>query len=280
MQKTLRREIAVSGFGIFTGVSVSVKICPAPIDTGLVFRRVDLKDSPEIPAQVGFVQDFPRCTCLGVGGVSIVMVEHLLSALYAYGIDNARIEVTGPEIPGSDGSSKLFVELIEEVGCEIQEKKSRSILIQKPLFWSQGNVHLIALPSPEFRLSYTMHYPKSPLIKSQYYSVCLNPDLYRDEIASCRTFSLYEEILPFLEKGLIKGGGLENALVIQGDKILNPEGTRFPDEMVRHKVLDLIGDLSLIGVRLYAHIIAICSGHSSNVAFAKILSETLQPRSF
>ena len=279
MQKTLREAIVVSGIGIFTGEQVQVKICPAPVDTGLVFRRVDLPKTPEIPARLEFVQESSRCTRLGVKDVSIVMVEHLLSALYAYGIDNARIEVTGPEIPGSDGSAKLFVDLMEKTGFEIQEKPQRCMFIEQPLFWSRGDIHLVALPSPEFKLSYTMHYPRSPLIKSQYYSLCLNPSRYREEIASCRTFSLYEDILPLLEKGLIKGGGLENALVIQGDKILNPEGARFPDEMVRHKILDLIGDLSLLGSRLCAHVIAICSGHSANVAFAKVLSEKMLFRS-
>lgn len=280
MQKTLRRSIEVSGIGIFTGEQVSVKICPSLVDSGLVFQRVDLVGAPEIPARLDYVQESSRCTRVGLNDVSIVMVEHLLSALYAYGIDNAKIEVTGPEIPGSDGSAKLFVDLIEQAGVEIQGKPQRCVSIPQPLFWSRGDIHLVALPSSDFKLSYTMHYPKSPLIKSQYYSFSLNPDRYREEIASCRTFSLYEEILPFLEKGLIKGGGLENALVIQGDKILNPEGARFPDEMVRHKILDLIGDLSLIGARLCAHVIAICSGHSANVAFAKILSEKMQPRSF
>jgi UDP-3-O-[3-hydroxymyristoyl] N-acetylglucosamine deacetylase len=280
MQRTLRKAVEVSGIGIFTGEQVAVKICPAPEDTGLVFQRVDLVGSPDIPARLQFVQESSRCTRIGINDASVVMVEHLLSALYAYGIDNARIEVTGPEIPGSDGSAKLFVDLIEQVGLEIQRRPRRCVSIEHPLFWSWGEIHLVALPSSEFKLSYTMHYPKSPVIKSQYYSFSLNPDRYREEIASCRTFSLYEEILPFLEKGLIKGGGLENALVIQGDKILNPEGARFSDEMVRHKILDLIGDLSLIGSRLCAHVIAICSGHSANIAFAKILSEKMQPRGF
>ncbi len=272
MQKTLKESIRVSGIGIFTGEPVEVTVLPSPVDTGLIFQRIDLDGSPEIPARLDFVQESSRCTRLGTGKASVVMVEHLLSALYAYGIDNAKIVVKGPEIPGSDGSSKIFVDLIEKVGCQVQDRPARCIAIDQPLYWSSGNIHLVALPSEDFKLSYTLHYPNSPLIKSQYYSFCLTPLRYREEIASCRTFSHYEEILPFIEKGLIKGGGLDNALVIKGDKILNPEGARFPDEMVRHKILDLIGDLSLIGSRLCAHIIAICSGHLANVAFGKILS--------
>jgi UDP-3-O-[3-hydroxymyristoyl] N-acetylglucosamine deacetylase len=119
-----------------------------------------------------------------------------------------------------------------------------------------------------------MHYPQSPLLGSQYYSALVSPKQFKEEIAICRTFSLYEEILPFIEKGIIKGGGLENALVIKGDKIMNPEGARFPDEMVRHKVLDLIGDLSLVGIPILGHIISVRSGHFSNIAFANLISNS------
>ncbi len=274
-QKTLQSEAVASGIGLFTGEKVSVRICPAPPNTGLIFQRMDLPDQPIIPAKLNFVRNAPRCTRLATEKGSVMMVEHLLSALYGYGVDNARIKVDGPEIPAGDGSAQIFVNLLDKTGLEVQKKTRPYIRISEPVFWSEGDVHLIALPASEFRLSYTMHYPHSPLLKSQYYSFSLNPVRYREEIASCRTFSLYEEILPFIEKGMIKGGGLENALVIRGDRILNPEGARFPDEMVRHKILDLIGDLSLIGAPLLAHVIAVRSGHLSNVAFAKTLLKTV-----
>lgn len=280
MQKTLQGETHVSGVGLFTGEKVFLKICPAPSNSGIVFQRVDLPGKPEIPALVSFVHKAPRCTKLATERGSVSMVEHLLSALYALGVDNARIEVEGPELPAADGSSQLFVELIEKTGLQIQEAPRKYLQISKPVFWSEGDVHLIALPANEFRLSYTMHYPHSPLLRSQYYSFVLHPLRYKVEIAPCRTFSLYEEILPFIEKGIVKGGGLENALVIQGGKILNPEGARFEDEMVRHKILDLIGDLALIGAPLLAHVIAIRSGHSSNVTFAKTLLETFKSERF
>jgi len=276
MQKTFQHETAASGVGLFTGEKVSLKICPAPPNAGIVFQRTDLPGKPEIPALLSFVREAPRCTRLASAKASVLMVEHLLSAFYAYGIDNARIEVEGPEIPVADGSSQIFVDLIEKTGLAIQQSSRKYVRISQPIYWSEGEVHLIALPSNEFRVSYTMHYPHSPLLRSQYYSLALQPLRYKAEIAPCRTFSLYEEILPFIEKGIIKGGGLENALVIQGGRILNPEGARFEDEMVRHKILDLIGDLALIGTPLLAHIIAIRSGHSSNVAFAKTLSKTLK----
>lgn len=188
------------------------------------------------------------------------------------GVDNAIIEVQGPEIVAADGSAKLFVELIIAAGLEEQSGARKIIKIEEPIYWSENEVHLIALPADEFRLSYTLHYPQSPLLKSQFYTFSLSPERFVEEIAPCRTFSLYEEIAPFIEKGMIKGGGLENALLIKGDQIMNPEGARFPDEMVRHKILDLIGDLSLLGAPILGHIISVRSGHSSNIAFAKTIA--------
>ena len=274
MQKTVKNEAFASGIGLFTGEKVSLKILPAPPNTGIIFQRVDLPGKPELPARLSFVREAPRCTRLANGPVSIHMVEHLLSALGAMGVDNARIEVSGPEILAADGSAKLFVELLEKVGLEAQPEERQVLTITQPIYWSEGDVHLIALPADEFRVSYTMHYPLSPLLGSQYYTVSLTPNRFKAEIAPCRTFSLYEEILPFIEKGMIKGGGLENALVIKGNQIMNPEGARFPDEMVRHKILDLIGDLSLIGRPIKGHIISVRSGHASNIAFAKKLEHS------
>lgn len=272
MQKTIQQEVFASGVGLFTGEKVSLRLVPAPVDTGIIFRRVDLPGSPEIPAHLSFVKPAPRCTRLATEKASIHMVEHLLSALGAFCVDNVIIEVEGPEILAADGSANLFVELLEKAQLKIQNKPRRVLKIKEPLYWSEGDIHLIVLPADEFRISYTMHYPQSPLLGSQYYSISLTPDRFKQEIASCRTFSLYEEILPFIERGMIKGGGLENALVIKGDQIMNPGGARFRDEMVRHKVLDLIGDLSLIGIPILGHVISVCSGHLSNIAFAKVIS--------
>lgn len=269
----MQSEAFASGVGLFTGEKVSLKILPAPPNTGIVFQRMDLPGKPEIPARLSFVREAERCTRLGTEAASIHMVEHLLSALGAMGVDNARIEVEGPEIVAGDGSAKLFVDLLEKAKLQTQQAPRKTIKISKPLFWSEKETHLIALPAEEFRISYTLHYPQSSLLRSQFYTLSLTPDRFKEEIALCRTFSLYEEILPFLEKGIIKGGGLENALVIRGDQIMNPEGARFPDEMVRHKILDLIGDLSLVGAPILGHIISVRSGHLSNIAFAKMISK-------
>lgn len=278
-QKTVRSEIAVAGSGIFTGAKVSVRIVPASPNSGILFQRTDIPNAPSIPARYDFVRPASRCTQLSLGSASIMMVEHLLSALYACGVDNALIEVDGPEIPGLDGSAKMWVDRLSEAGLVLQDSPREVVLLDRPVYFSQGDTHLMALPSDEAKYSYVLHYPQSSLLKSQYYSLSLTPSSYCENIAPCRTFSLYEEILPFIEKGLIKGGGLDNALVIRGDQVMNPEGMRFPDEPVRHKILDLIGDLSLTGIPFTAHVIAIRSGHAANAAFAKLLFETLSMRS-
>lgn len=270
-ERTIQQKISVSGMGLFTGEKSRVTFCPALAETGIVFRRVDLPGHPEIPAILEAVVPSSRCTKLAVGGASVQMVEHLLSAISGLGIDNLLIEVEGPEIPAVDGSSLPFVLALEEAKISLQATKKRIRKIQTPVHWSEGDVHLVALPSEEFRLSYTLHYPQSKLIGSQFYSIALDPEKYKNEIAPCRTFSLYEEIAPFIAKGLLKGGGLENALVIKEDKIANPDGARFPDEMVRHKILDLIGDLALIGTPFLGHVIAIRSGHASHISFGKQL---------
>lgn len=277
MQKTLKTEVFTSGVGLFSGEKVSIRIKPALADSGIVFQRVDLPKKPLIPAQVQFVSDTHFCTRLKANEASVMTVEHILSALSACGIDNAQIEVVGPEIPVGDGSAKLFVQLLEQAGVEEQDSCKQCFTLSQPVFWTDGEIHLVALPSFEMRVSYTLHFPRSLLFRSQYFSLPIHRELYINEIASCRTFSFYEEIAPLIEKGLIKGGGLENALVIKADQVLNPGGARYPDEMVRHKILDLIGDLSLIGGTLKAHIIAIRSGHTSNIAFAKTLQAFLLP---
>jgi UDP-3-O-[3-hydroxymyristoyl] N-acetylglucosamine deacetylase len=187
------------------------------------------------------------------------------------GIDNAILELSGPEVPIMDGSSESFVEAIVKAGIGQLEEEKEVYTLDYPVSWSKGDIHLVAIPADEFRVSYTLHFPESAILKSQYLSLAINPQTFAQQIAPCRTFCLYEEIAPFIESGLIKGGGLDNAVIIKNDVVLNPDGVRFPDEMVRHKILDLIGDLSLIAHNFYAHIIAIRSGHASNIAFAKEL---------
>jgi UDP-3-O-[3-hydroxymyristoyl] N-acetylglucosamine deacetylase len=267
-QRTLKRSISAAGIGLFTGEKVSIRLCPGEVDSGIIFQRVDLPGKPILPARSEYVQGTPRCTVIGSGKDSVQTVEHLLAALRAFSIDNVLIEISGSEVPIFDGSSLHFVSMIEESGiCQLDGE--REILrLKTPVFYSQGDIHLIALPSDEYRISYTLHYPHSKTIGTQFYTFTLDEDRFKNEIAACRTFSIYEEIAPMIEKGLVKGGSLDNAVIIKGDEVINPGGLRYPDEMVRHKVLDLIGDLSLVPPFL-AHVVAVRSGHTTNNAFAK-----------
>ncbi len=269
-QRTLHRSISATGIGLFSGEKTTIRLCPANDNTGIIFQRTDLAHRPCLQARSEFVQGTPRCTVIGNPKDFVQTVEHLLAALRAYNIDNVLIEISGCEVPIFDGSSHHFVAMIEEAGiCELGAEKE-IYRLKSPIFWSKGEIHLIALPSDEYRISYTLHYPHSATIGTQFYTFVLTQEAFKSEIASCRTFSIYEEIAPMIEKGLIKGGSLDNAVIIKGDSVVNPGGLRYPDEMVRHKVLDLIGDLSLVPPFL-AHVVAVRSGHASNNAFAKEL---------
>ena len=274
-QRTLRRSISTSGKGLFCGETIDLTISPAAAGTGIWFKRLDCPKSSPLKATLEAVKSTPRCTILGNEEIQIQTVEHLLSALRAFHIDNAVISLSGPEVPICDGSALPFVEMIKEAGVQELSSKREFYTISEPIFLSQNDIHLVALPAQEFRISYTLHYPFSPLIQSQYYSFVLDEENYEKEIAPSRTFCLYEEIAPLVEKGLVKGGGLDSAVVVAEDRILNPEGLRFGNEMVRHKIVDLLGDLSLMQVSLHAHILAVRSGHATNVAFARLLKNQI-----
>ncbi|NGX26636.1 MAG: UDP-3-O-acyl-N-acetylglucosamine deacetylase [Chlamydiae bacterium] len=270
-QKTLKKSVSISGIGLFTAESAVLTIHPAPSSTGLLFQRSDLPDKPILEADLDHVVGTPRCTILGKKNFTIHTVEHVLAALRGMGIDNALLELSGPEIPIMDGSAMPFVEAILEGEITQQEEEKDIHFLRNPVTWSQGDVHLVAIPADELSISYTLHFPQSKILRSQYLQAPVSPAHFSKEIAPCRTFCLYEEIAPFLESGLIKGGGLDNAVIIKNDIVINPDGIRFSDEMVRHKILDLIGDLSLIPDGFAAHILAVRSGHASNIAFARKL---------
>lgn len=268
-QRTLKAPVYFSGIGIHTGKEVSLCFAPAKEGTGIVFKRIDLPSQPIIPATVEYVQDTSRSTTIGIKDVRIHTVEHVLAAIRAYHINNLSIEISGIEPPVGNGSSDVFVEMIERVGIQEQESTVSVVKIQQPVYWSEGDIHLVALPYDGYRISYTLSYPGSTFLRAQFHSLLLTTESFKEDIAPCRTFSLYKEITDLMDQGLIKGGSLSNAVVIKEDVILSKGGLFFPDEMARHKILDLIGDLSLIGFDFHAHIMAIRSGHASNFAFAK-----------
>lgn len=269
--KTLRNDVEFSGIGVHTGERVHMRFCKAPEGTGIVFKRVDLPSTPIIPATIEYVRDASRSTTIGVGSVLIHTVEHVLAALYAFEIDNLVIELNSVEPPIANGSSDVFVEMIEQAGIEEQASSIPIAKITQPIYYTDRDIQIVALPYNGYKISYTLNYPKTPALKSQFFSLDITPESFREQIAPCRTFSLFEEISYLIDKGLIKGGSLDNAVVIKEDAIFSKGGLFFPDEMVRHKILDVIGDLALVGYPFHAHIIAIRAGHASNQAFAKLL---------
>lgn len=245
---------------------------PAPAGTGIIFRRIDLEGQPEIPATVDFVCDTARSTTIASGSARVHTVEHVLAALKAYKVDNLIIELSSLEPPVADGSSLPFIEMIEQVGVVEQEGEVAIMRVKEPLYFSsEKGIHLVALPSDVFCISYTLSYPHTPVLSSQFHSEVITPLSFKEAIAPCRTFSLYEEVSALMDRGLIKGGSLDNAVIIKGDVVFSKGGLRFDNEMVRHKILDMVGDFSLVGYDFLAHVIAIRSGHDTNVTFARQL---------
>lgn len=201
-----------------------------------------------------------------------------MAALHAYEIGDILIQVSGPEVPIFDGSSLAFIEMIKEAGV-VQSGEKDVYFLESPVYFSHGDTHIVALPSEQSKISYTLHYPHSECIGTQFFSVPLEKEVFEEEIAPCRTFSVYEEIAHLIEKGFLKGGSLDNAVVVKDNKVMNPEGLRLPGEMVRHKILDMIGDLYLMGISFSAHIIAVRSGHYANSVFAGELLKHLKGES-
>lgn len=273
-QRTLARPVEIAGIGLHTGKLVKLRLSCAPANTGLVFKRSDQPLLPPLRACYRSVYaTTERCTTLGQGAHSIFTVEHLLAALYSQKIDNALIELDNIEPPIGNGASDHFIELLDLAGSQEQDADRLCLRVESPLSYSLGHIHLVALPCPNYRISYTLSYPRIPLLRAQYHTVEVTPASFIDELASCRTFCLYQEITALIEKGLIKGGSLDNAVIIDGQTAYSKGGLYFDNEMARHKILDIIGDLALYEVDIEAHIIAICSGHATNFAFGKLLLE-------
>ena len=274
-QRTLKQEATFSGIGIHTGEQVHMKFRPAKEGKGIIFKRMDLPGEPEIPATVEYVCETSRSTTIGIANVCVHTVEHVMAAIRAFQIDNLYIEVSAHEPPVGNGSSDVFVTMIEEAGIVEQQATTPVISLLSPVYWSEQDIHIVAIPYDGYRISYTLNYPEGAVLRAQYCSLEITSETFKTELAPCRTFSRYEEVSWLMDRGLIKGGSLDNAVIIQDQVVFSKNGLFFPDEMVRHKILDMIGDLSLIGLDFHAHIIAIRAGHASNHAFAKQLFKEL-----
>jgi UDP-3-O-[3-hydroxymyristoyl] N-acetylglucosamine deacetylase len=271
-ETTIQQSVSASGVGLHHGVPVQVRILPAPAGTGIVFRRTDLKNF-EIPASFRHVARVSYATSLMRQGVLISTTEHLLSALYSFGVSNAIIEIDNLEVPILDGSSLPWVDLLQQAGIKEQRRQKRFLRITREVSVEGNGKRISIQPSDEFRFDCDVYF-EHPLVGRQKFSFQLTPDRYRSEIAPARTFGFEQELDAMRNMGLIRGASLDNAVCFTKTGVLNPEGLRFPNEPVRHKVLDLIGDLALIGRPMLGHVVAERAGHAMHVALvSKIVSD-------
>jgi UDP-3-O-[3-hydroxymyristoyl] N-acetylglucosamine deacetylase len=268
-QKTIAQPLTFSGIGLHSGRPVTVTIFPASANHGLRFGRADLPGKPQIRAHYSQVVDTTRATTLGEGGATLSTVEHLLSACHGLGLDNALILVDGPELPIMDGSAGPFARLLTEAGFRALPWPRAYLLILRPVELGQGDQWMRAIPG-EPRITYTIDF-NHPLIRRQRYTVPLRSESFRGEIAPARTFGFLKEVVHLKDKGLALGGSLDNALVLDDDGVLNPEGLRFPEECVRHKILDAVGDLALLGVPILGRLEVSRGSHDLHHRFLKKL---------
>jgi len=273
-QQTLRKPVRVSGTGLHSGNSVNLTLLPAPANSGILFRRTDLEGKTEIEALVENVADTQRSTTLAKGNVRIHTVEHVLAALSGVGINNAIIELDASEPPIGDGSSAAVNDAIEGAGLDQLDSRREPYCLTEPIELQSGDSHIAAFPHNGFKISCTSADSKNRY--TQHFSLELTPDNWRQEIARARTFCFFEEIEHLFNNGLIKGGSLENAVVVRDDAVLTNEPLRYSNEFVRHKILDIVGDLALIGRPLHAHIVATCPGHEANCELARQIRFQMQ----
>ena len=275
-QQTLNRPASFSGIGLHSGNRVNMTILPAPANSGVRFRRVDLDGKPEIEARVENVSETNRSTTLAKGNVKVHTVEHVLATLAGYGIDNAVIELDANEPPIADGSSREFCKIISAAGIVAQPEKKEFFTPTEPIEIRLGETVMTLFPDENFKLTCTSADKQGRF--TQFYSTEVTPKTWEKELAHARTFCFYEEIEFLFKNGLIRGGSLENAVVIRDDAVLTTEPLRYREEFVRHKMLDIVGDLSLLGKPIRGHIIAVRPGHAANAALVrKIVEQINQP---
>ena len=272
-QRTISKESSIKGKSLHTGNEVTLTFKPAEPNTGYTFKRVDLYGKPEIKPEVSLVHDLVRSTTISNGNAKVHTIEHVLSALSGCGIDNVIIELDSSEPPILDGSARPFVELIMESGPIEQEKDRDYLELKEPICVGRGNRSIVAIPHDGLKITCTSSDDRGAHV--QHLSVDIDSDFYTLNIAPARTFTLYEDIEKLLKLGKIRGGSLDSAIVIKGDKIMSKEPLRFEDEFVRHKILDIVGDLCLLGKPLKAHLIAVRPGHALNSELSQKIIESL-----
>lgn len=263
LQRTLKKEINCASIGLHTGRKVNMTIRPAAADTGVIFIRRDLPDAAPIPADFRIVSDTTLATTLGHDDVTVSTVEHLLSAFSGMGLDNAIVELDSFEVPIMDGSALPFVNLLKKVGTRTQGETKRMLVVKKPVVVEEGEGRAMLLPSDEFKITCDIDF-RHKVIGRQSYSLVFSDKNYEEQICSARTFGFLQEVEFLQAKGLGLGGSLDNVIILDDEKVINKGGLRMPDEFVRHKILDAIGDLFLLWMPIIGHLVVYKSGHRLN----------------
>ncbi len=277
-QQTIRKPVRVEGVGLHTGQRVQVEFKPAPPDSGIMFLRTDLAGSKPVSASVSTILDpsrRARRTSVGNGAVEVHTIEHFMAGCFGAGIDNLLVEISGEEVPGLDGSAYPFLEIFKRTGFQEQAGSRRPIQVREAVWVEEGASAIAVFPAETFRVSYTLSYPVAGL-SAQFFAAEVTPATFEKELAPSRTFCLAQEVEQLRKVGLGKGANYENTVVVETNgRVLN-NNLRFPDEFVRHKVLDLIGDLYLLGRPLQGHVMAIRSGHALNLRLVQRLRQSLE----
>lgn len=274
-QTTIQKPAFYSGISLHQGIKTNLTFRPAPANFGIQFVRIDLDHRPSVEACLNNIHSLNRGTTLSKNGVLVHTIEHIMAAFIGLGVDNVVVEMDGNEPPLGDGSSDPFVKMIQDSGIIELNEERKIIILDEPVWIHEGDSSIVALPYDGFKISFTLSY-KNTQIGDQYAEFEINQQNFLNEISVCRTFCFYDEVEQLMDLGLIKGGSLDNAVVATKDAILSKECLRYNDEFVRHKILDLMGDLYLLGSPLKAHLIAIKSGHAVNVKMAKAIEEHLK----
>ncbi len=275
-QQTLNRPASFAGTGLHSGNRVNMTFLPAPPGSGVRFRRVDLEGKPEIEARVENVSETNRSTTLAKGNVKVHTVEHVLAAFAGYGVDNAIIELDANEPPIGDGSAREFCRMIQSAGVVPQNDKREPYSVAEPIELEMGETVMSLFPGEGFKLTCTSADKNGRF--TQFYSTDVTPKAWEQELSNARTFCFYEEIEFLIRNGLIKGGSLENAVVIRDDAVLTTEPLRYTDEFVRHKMLDILGDLSLLGRPIHGHLIAVKPNHAANCELVRRIVSQMRSR--
>lgn len=265
-QQTITKPVSLSGVGLHSGKKVNLTINPAPSNHGIKFKRTDLPDSPHINAHFNMIVDTSLATVIGYNGFIVSTIEHLMAAFAGLSIDNALVELDAYEVPVMDGSSNPFTFIIQEAGITKQDSLRYYFVIKETIKHADNGKSVTIHPYDSLKISYTIDFDH-PLIQKQYYSLEVSEKTFSSEIAMARTFGFLNDLELMKKFGLAKGGSLDNAVVIDEEDIINREGLRFPDEFVRHKLLDCIGDFALLGLPILGHVVLEKSGHAFNHAF-------------